>query len=123
MYWIQVIRITATVWNSVELGCPLNFTFFFLQKNRPAYASFISITEILKINKSVDYRSFWHTRTSLREKQERYNESVYGKRLVWSFILENNLKNYIGLLDYTLTYYRMELLDQSELEVEDDTKN
>ncbi len=78
---------------------------------------------ILKINKSVDYRSFWHTRTSLREKQERYNEAVYGKRLVWSFILENNLKNYIGLLDYTLTYYRMELLDQSELEVEDDTKN
>lgn len=78
---------------------------------------------ILKVNKSVDYRSFWHARTSLREKQEKYNDAIYGKRLVWSFVLENNLKNYAGLLDYTLTYYRMELLDQSELEAEDDTKN
>ncbi len=75
---------------------------------------------VLKVNTSADYKSFWQARAEFRKKE---NEPIYGKRLVWSFVLENNLKNYVGLLDYTITYYKMELLDQSKLEEEDDAKN
>ena len=71
---------------------------------------------ILKVNKSVNYRSFWHARKNAREAQSYSNEPIYGKRLVWSFVLENNLKNYAGLLDYTMSFYKMMYLDQAELE-------
>lgn len=71
---------------------------------------------ILKVNQSVNYRSFWQTRQAARAIQQDTNEPVYGKRIDWSFVLENNLGNYAGLLDYTITYYRMMYLDQAELE-------
>lgn len=71
---------------------------------------------IFKINKSINYRSFWYARQIARKNQQYSKEPLYGKRLDWSFVLENNLKNYIGLLDYTLTYYRMTLLDEAILE-------
>ncbi len=78
---------------------------------------------ILKVNKSVNYRSFWHSRRVAQENKENFNEPVYGKRIDWSFVLDNNLGNYAGLLDYTLTYYRMYFLDIAELEEEYDFDN
>ena len=78
---------------------------------------------ILKVNKSVNYRSFWHARQVARNNQQYSKEPLYGKRIDWSFILDNNLKNYIGLLDYTLTYYRMTLLDEAMLDDEYEFNN
>ncbi|MBQ2810565.1 MAG: glucosaminidase domain-containing protein [Alphaproteobacteria bacterium] len=66
---------------------------------------------ILRVNQNVNFKAFWQARQYARKKQEKYDDIILGKRLDWSFVLDNNLKNYAGLLDYTLTYYRMHLLD------------
>ena len=71
---------------------------------------------ILRVNQNVNYRSFWHARKLAREKEFFSSEPLYGRRLDWAFVLDNNLKNYAGLLDYTLTYYRMAYLDGAKLE-------
>ena len=78
---------------------------------------------ILKVNKHVNYRSFWYARQIARNKQIYSKEPLYGKRIDWSFVLENNLKNYAGLLDYTLTYYRMAFLDEALLDEEYEFSN
>lgn len=75
---------------------------------------------ILKVNISVNYSAFWQSRKAVMEQQAFTEDSVYGKRIDWSFVLDNNLSNYAGLLDYTLTYYHMNLLDRAELETEYD---
>jgi uncharacterized FlgJ-related protein len=71
---------------------------------------------ILKVNQSVNYKSFWQTRQMVRKVSLESKSPIYGKQIDWSFVLENNLGNYTGLLDYTITYYRMMYLDQAELE-------
>lgn len=75
---------------------------------------------ILKVNISVNYAAFWNARKNARELQELSGDTIYGRRIDWSFVLDNNLSNYAGLLDYTLTYYHMNYLDSAELETEYD---
>lgn len=70
----------------------------------------------LKINSNVNYEQFWNSRKESR----RRNTPIYGRRTSWTFVLANNLPNYAGLLDYTLTYYRMHTLDTAQLESEYD---
>ena len=68
---------------------------------------------ILRVNQSITFKSFWQARKYARKKQQEYDDVILGKRLDWAFVLDNNLKNYAGLLDYTLTYYRMHYLDRA----------
>lgn len=66
---------------------------------------------VLKINSHINYAQFRDARATARHMAP----IMYGKRLIWSFVLDNNLHNYAGLLDYTLTFYHLEHLDESEL--------
>ena len=69
---------------------------------------------ILRINSHIKYQQFWNSRKESR----RRGSIVYGKRMDWTFVLDNNLRNYAGLLDYTLTYYKFFFLDEATLEEE-----
>ena len=69
---------------------------------------------ILRINSHIKYQQFWNSRKESR----RRGSVVYGKRMDWTFVLDNNLQNYAGLLDYTLTYYKFFYLDEATLEEE-----
>lgn len=68
----------------------------------------------LKINSDVNYEQFWNARRTARLRPD----PLYGKRLDWALVLDSNLPNYAGLLDYTLTYYRFYYLDEAVLEEE-----
>ena len=74
---------------------------------------------VLKINSHVNYKQF----RDARAVSHKFSEVMYGKRLDWAFVLDNNLQNYAGLLDYTLTFYRLQSLDEAELEPEYDFKD
>lgn len=78
---------------------------------------------ILRVNQNVNYRSFWYARQVARENEQINGQPLYGRRTDWSFVLENNLSNYAGLLDYTVTYYRMAYLDEAQLEDEYDIED
>lgn len=67
---------------------------------------------IHKINTNVNFKQF---RTARRISHKR-GDILYGKRLVWSYVLENNLTNYAGMLDYTITFYRLTFFDEAKLE-------
>lgn len=69
---------------------------------------------VLRINSNIRYQQFWNSRKESR----RRGNIVYGKRMDWTFVLDNNLQNYAGLLDYTLTYYKFFYLDGAKLEGE-----
>ena len=74
---------------------------------------------VLYINSHIKYHQFWNT----RQESRRRGSVIYGKRMDWTFILDNNLINYAGLLDYTLTYYKFFYLDEAKLENEYEFKN
>ena len=78
---------------------------------------------ILRVNQNVNYRSFWYARQIARENEQINGQPLYGRRTDWLFVLENNLSNYAGLLDYTVTYYRMAYLDEAQLEDEYDIED
>ena len=67
---------------------------------------------VLKINSNVNYESFRDARSVSRKR----GSVLYGKRMDWAMILDNNLHNYGGLLDYTLTYYKLYHIDRAHLE-------
>ena len=78
---------------------------------------------ILRVNQNINFKAFWQTRMYARKKQKKSGDTILGKRLDWAFVLDNNLRNYAGLLDYTLTYYRMHFLDRAEMDKEYDLVN
>lgn len=71
---------------------------------------------MFKVNTDVNYHQF---RTARRLSHKR-GDILYGKRLAWPFVLENNLTNYAGMLDYTITFYRLTFYDEATLEDEYD---
>ena len=69
---------------------------------------------VLKINSNINYASFRDARAVSR----RRGSELYGKRMDWGLVLDSNLQNYGGLLDYTLTYYKLYHIDRAKLEEE-----
>lgn len=67
-----------------------------------------------KINSNINYEQFWNARKVARTR----GDTLYGARMDWAMTLDSNLQNYAGLLDYTLTYYKLYNLDEAELEEE-----
>ena len=67
---------------------------------------------ILKLNSDINFDTFRVARAVSRKR----GSDLYGKRMAFSFVLASNLKNYAGLLDYTLTYYKMYYFDEAKLE-------
>ncbi len=68
----------------------------------------------LKINSNVNYQMFRDVRAMFRQKVE--HMPLYGKRMDWGMILDSDLQNFAGLLDYTLTYYKLYNIDEATLE-------
>lgn len=66
----------------------------------------------LKLNSNVNYASFREARLVSRQR----GSVLYGKRMDWAMILDSNLHNFGGLLDYTLTYYKLYHIDCAHLE-------
>ncbi len=67
---------------------------------------------VLKINSNVNYETFREIRALSRKNEN----DLYGKRMDWSMILDSDLQNFAGLLDYTLTYYKLHNIDDAKLE-------
>lgn len=91
-------------------------------ENEPyRYKIFPSLEESIrayhfKINTGVNYEIFRNARLSLH----RRDDTIYGIRLVWALVADNNMTNYAGLLDYIITFYRMNYFDEAILEDEYD---
>lgn len=73
----------------------------------------------LKANSNINFEQFWNSRAESR----RRGSVIYGKRMDWTFMLNSNLHNYAGLLDYLITYYRFFYLDEATLENEYEFEN
>lgn len=69
---------------------------------------------IMRINTGINYLQFRNARRISHKR----GDILYGKRLVWALILDSNLKNYAGILDYTMTFYRLTFFDEAKLENE-----
>ena len=69
------------------------------------------LAQALKINSGVDFYSTRHLREELRFREK----SFLGTDFAHSLLLVANLKNYIGLLDYTITFYGLNTVDLSKL--------
>lgn len=65
----------------------------------------------LKINAGIDYKSMRDLRKNLR----RRGKIIDGRSLASSFVLYSPQKNFIGLLDYTITFYELINIDASKL--------
>lgn len=69
------------------------------------------VSHALKINSNVNYQQFRTERA-----QTRYREKpLIGRSLVSTMMLDSNLQNFAGLLDYTLTFYELSNIDEAEL--------
>lgn len=65
----------------------------------------------LKINSSVNFEDA----RSLREAQRQRRKIIDGRSMASSFVLLSPQPNYIGLLDYTITFYELVNVDASKL--------
>ena len=65
----------------------------------------------LKINSGINYTNMRTLRADLR----RRNKIIDGRSLASSFVLYSPQKNFIGLLDYTVTFYELINIDASKL--------
>ena len=65
----------------------------------------------LKFNSNISYE---HARF-LRDLRYRSEMVPSGKGVVHAMLFQSPLKNYIGILDYTITFYQLMLLDQANL--------
>lgn len=69
------------------------------------------VSHALKINSNVNYGQFRTER-----KQVRYREKpLIGRNIVHTMMLDSNLQNFAGLLDYTMTFYELSNIDEAEL--------
>ena len=73
----------------------------------------------LKVNSNINYMQF----RKARQSAHRRSKYIYGHNLDWTFVLDNNLQNFAGLLNYVITFYRLEYLDEAELDPKYDFKN
>ncbi len=67
---------------------------------------------VLRLNSHINFEAFRNLRAVSRKR----GGTLYGKRMDWSLVLDSNLQNYAGLIDYTLTYYKLHLVDGAHLE-------
>lgn len=65
----------------------------------------------LKINSGINYEDA----RSLRYEQRRRGKIIDGRSMASSFLLLSAQKNFIGLLDYTITFYELVNVDASKL--------
>jgi len=72
----------------------------------------------LKLNSNVNYAAFREARAVSRKRKS----VLYGVRMDWGMIADSNLHNFAGLLDYTLTYYKLYYIDKAHLEPEYELK-
>ena len=62
----------------------------------------------LKLNSNVDYTEF----RNMRKVQEENNQQISGRFLIPYLIFANDIPNYAGLLDYTITYHNLDTVDK-----------
>lgn len=65
----------------------------------------------LKLNSNVNYANMRTLRADLRRRQK----IIDGRSLASSFVLYSPQKNFIGVLDYTITFYELINIDSSKL--------
>lgn len=65
----------------------------------------------LKVNSGINYEDA----RSLRYEQRRRGKIIDGRSMASSFLLLSPQKNFIGLLDYTITFYELVNVDASKL--------
>lgn len=73
------------------------------------YASLVS--HALKINSNINYHLFRTERAQIRYR----NIPVLGRNVAHSMHLDSNLRNFAGILDYTITFYELINIDEAEL--------
>ncbi|MDD4555892.1 MAG: hypothetical protein PHE89_01000 [Alphaproteobacteria bacterium] len=69
----------------------------------------------LKMNTSIDFESFRFNRALLKAR-DKYQS---GRYLAGNMILASGLKNYAGILDYTITFYELTNIDEATLGFQD----
>ena len=62
---------------------------------------------ILKINSSINYNYLRASRTNSRK----MGRPLYGPQVAATMMLDNNLKNIAGMIDYTFSYYKLQNAD------------
>ncbi len=65
----------------------------------------------LKINSGVNYEHMRFLREEIRSREQ----PVLGRTLAHAMIFDSSLKNYAGILDYTITYYELTNFDEAQL--------
>ena len=65
----------------------------------------------ISMNSGVDY----YYMRAYRSEYRRRNRPISGRTLAHSMLLSSQLKNFAGLLDYTITFYEMQNLDLAKL--------
>lgn len=65
----------------------------------------------LKINSGINYEQFRTLRAQIRSK----DIPVLGRNIAHSMYFDSNLQNFAGILDYTITFYELTNIDESEL--------
>ena len=65
----------------------------------------------LKLNSHVNYEMFRFNRKSMKER----GTSLQGRDMAHNMIHDSNLKNFAGILDYTITFYVLGGIDEAEL--------
>ena len=73
------------------------------------YASMVS--HALKINSNVNYEQFRTERKQVRLREK----PLLGRNFAHTMLLDSNLQNYAGILDYTITFYELINIDEAEL--------
>lgn len=73
----------------------------------------------LKINSNVNYEQMRFQRAEIR----RHDKPVLGRSIAHTMIFDSALKNFAGILDYTITFYELTNFDESELGFIDIPKN
>lgn len=65
----------------------------------------------LRLNSGVNYEQMHLYRAEI----ERHEKPVLGRSLAHTILFDSNLKNFAGLLDYTITFYELTNFDEAEL--------
>lgn len=69
------------------------------------------VSHALKINSNVNYEQFRTRRAQLRKRES----PLLGRTIAHTMYFDSNLKNFAGILDYTLTFYELTNIDEAEL--------
>ena len=69
------------------------------------------VSHALKINSSINYYLFRTERAQIQYKEV----PVLGRNIAHSMVFDSNLRNFAGILDYTITFYELTNIDEAEL--------